>query len=166
MPLVLIKTESLFDYRFDSETLFSDLTAKAQETLSQIKYTTHFQKGETVFAAGDLPQRLYILRKGNAQMLPGSETNNEQEARPIEPNEILGLTEIVANLPYETTAEATEPCEVEVINREDFIRFLREEREVCFRLAHLLALNLQKSYKLLCLQSFETPFKELINGSQ
>lgn len=158
MPLELKKIGGFFDARFDSDSLFRDLTAHAEESLSRIKHTAHFQKGETIFAAGDLPRCLFVLRKGNARELSYSESNNEQIISQVKPNEILGLTETLANLRYETTVEAISTCEVEFISQEDFMRFLREEGEVCFRLAHLLALNLQKSYQALYLQTFKKNF--------
>ncbi len=72
----------------------------------------------------------------------------------IEQGEIIGLTESLAEIPFETEIEIFSDCLLEYISREDFIAFLQEERKVRFRLARLLASNLRKSYEIFCFSAF------------
>ena len=41
-----------------------------------------------------------------------------------EPGEVLGLSATVSGKPYELTAETIDPCQVNFVKREDFLRFL------------------------------------------
>jgi CRP-like cAMP-binding protein len=91
-----------------------------------------------------MPCCIYLLVKGKVQLL----LNGKDVIQFIEPDEIFGLTEAIANLPYEMNAETSSTCLCECIGREEFIRFLQTEPEVCFRLVQMLGLNLQKSYQL------------------
>ena len=43
-----------------------------------------------------------------------------------EPGEVLGLSATVSGKPYELTAETMDPCQVNFVGREDFLRFLKE----------------------------------------
>jgi len=127
--------------------LFCDLTPESLEALAHIKQTKQLQKGVSFFAAGDTPRYIYLLVKGEAQLFFNDNLKGIDIARLIKPNEIVGLIEMILNLPYETDARTITSCICENIGREDLIRFLHEEPEVCFRLVQLLSLNLQKSYQ-------------------
>lgn len=131
-----------------ADNLFYGLTAKSCASLAKIKQTNKFHKDETFFSTGEMPCRVYVLREGEARIILNT-AQNMTANRPIEPNEIIGLTETITNLPYEMKAEAVTSCLCECIRREDFIRFLHDEPEVCFRLFETLGLNLQKAYKFL-----------------
>ena len=139
-----LEPEYLFPILADN--LFSGLTAESLASLAKIKKTKKIRKG-VIFSVGQMPCCIYVLREGEAQIVL-NDPENMPTARPVEPKEIIGLTEAVANMPYEIKVEAVTSCLCECIRREDFIRFLHSEPEVCFRLAEILSSNLQKSYKL------------------
>jgi CRP/FNR family transcriptional regulator, cyclic AMP receptor protein len=56
-----------------------------------------------------------------------------------EPSEVLGLSATVSGKPYELTAETIDPCQVNFVKRENFLRFLHEHSDVCFRVAEQLS---------------------------
>jgi CRP/FNR family transcriptional regulator len=56
-----------------------------------------------------------------------------------EPGEVLGLSATVGGKPYELTAETVDPCQVNFVKREDFLRFLKEHSEACLRVAEQLS---------------------------
>jgi CRP-like cAMP-binding protein len=141
------KVKSEYFFPLFADNLFCDLTTKSLKSLDTIKHTKRFQKGVCFFSRGDMPNFIYLLREGKAELLLNDKLNDINIARLIEPDEIFGLTETIVNLPYETGAQTITSCICECIGREDFIRFLQDAPEVCFRLTHLLALNLQKSYR-------------------
>ena len=135
-------------YPLSADQLFGDLMPKSLELLNKIKQTKRLRKKICLFSIGDLPRAIYLLREGRVQLLSSDKSNNENFTRLIEPNEIFGLTESFANLPYESCAETITPCVCDFIERSDFIHFLMNEPKVCFRLAQLLALSFQKNYRI------------------
>ncbi len=143
-----IRVKIKYFYLPSADDLFCDLTPESLASLEKIKQIKRLRKEARVFSTGDLPVGIYMLREGRAQLHLNDESKEERIARLIEPNAIFGLTEAFANLPYETDAETITPCLCEFIERADFIYFLQNEPEVCFRLARLLALNLQKADRL------------------
>lgn len=140
------KEESIFCNLISANCLFCDLSPEALESLARIKNMIRVQKGVFIFARGDIPSCVYILLDGQAQLV----TKDGKPVCLVEPNEILGLTEMITSLPCQMNAETITPCICERINQEDFIAFLQDEPEICFRLAQLLGLNIQKRYKSLC----------------
>lgn len=141
------ETTSAFANLISSDNLFYNLSPKTLQSLSLIKHAAYFQKGARLFTKGDSPEGIYILLKGQAQLLLEVDSNNRNFARFAEANEMLGLIEVLADIPYKTSAETITSCTFEFIGREDFIDLLRTEKEVCFRLARLLGLNIQKIQK-------------------
>lgn len=141
------KLEPGYFFPILADNLFCGLTVKSLAFLAKIKKTKRIREGGKLFSAGEMPCAVYLLREGQAHLFV-NDSRNTQSARPIELNEILGSTEVIANLPYGMTAETITSCLCECIRREDFIRFLYDEPDVCFRLLQTLSLNLQKSYQL------------------
>jgi len=59
---------------------------------------------------------------------------------------VLGLSASESGKPYELTAETVDPCQVNFVKREDFLRFLRENSDACLRVAE----QLSEKYKTAC----------------
>lgn len=138
--------EYLFGNGFCADMLFCNLPPKSLEFLTRVKHKKQFQKGTAVISEGDLPQCVYVLLRGQAQVLLKKKLNEQTVVRFVEPNEIFGLTEAISNSPFEISVETISPCLFEIIARRDFISFLHNDSSVCFRLVQLLGFNIQKSY--------------------
>ena len=142
------KPNSEYFFPIFADNLFCGLSPKSLAALSRIKQTKLFPKGSYFFSRGDLPCCIYLLREGRAKLFLNNKSKNIHIARTIEPDEIFGLTEAISKLPYETSVGTVTACVCESIDRDNFIRFLQAEPEVCFRLARTLGANLHKSYEL------------------
>lgn len=143
--LIVAKSKIGYSFPLSADSLFSDLSPKSLEFLNSLKKTKRFRKGAVVYTAGEMPSGFYLLLKGRIQL----QSNDLCAIHSIEPSVIFGLTETIADVPYEINAETLTPCVCEYIGREDFIRFLRDEPELSFRLLRQLALNLQKNCQTL-----------------
>jgi CRP/FNR family transcriptional regulator, cyclic AMP receptor protein len=55
------------------------------------------------------------------------------------PGEVLGLSATISGEPYEVTAETSEPCQINFVKRDHFLRFLKDNVEVCFKVAEQLS---------------------------
>lgn len=140
------KEKSIYGHLLSANCLFCDLSSEALESLARIKNMIQFQKDVFIFTRGEIPSCVYILLEGQARML----SEDDKPLRLVKPDEIMGLTEMIGDLPCQVDVETITPCVCESINEEDFIAFLKDQPEVCFRLAQLLGLNVQKRYKTLC----------------
>jgi CRP/FNR family cyclic AMP-dependent transcriptional regulator len=58
-----------------------------------------------------------------------------------EPGEVLGLSASVSGKPYEFTAQTLDPCQVNFVKREDFLRFMKENSDACFKVAEQLSVK-------------------------
>jgi CRP/FNR family transcriptional regulator len=48
------------------------------------------------------------------------------------------LSATISGKPYEVTAETIDPCQVNFVKRDDFLRFLKDDVEACFKVAEQL----------------------------
>jgi len=126
--------------------LFGALSPAAQEALRAVKRAKDFAAGANVFTKGEIPSAIYILVRGEAQIV---RHGGGAAVCPATPGEIFGLTETLSNLPYETSLKTGAPCRFEYIRRAPFLNFLRNEPAACFRLLEIAAANLQQLYRFL-----------------
>jgi CRP/FNR family transcriptional regulator len=59
----------------------------------------------------------------------------------VRAGEVLGLCAALSDGPYEVTAETLEPCQVNFVRREEFLRFLSAHGEASLRVAQQLSSN-------------------------
>src|SRR6185312_10817722 len=97
------------------ERLFCNLPTAALEQLNSIKSTATY------------PKSAILSSEGKTIMLKLAGTG-----------ELLGLSAVVSNLPYEVTAELAEAAQVNFIPRDAFLKFLRDNSDVAIRVAEQL----------------------------
>lgn len=127
--------------------LFSELSAEKFRTIAEKSRKIHFKKGNNILSHGKLPECVYILSRGKAEISTNF-NEKKQNVRLILEDEIIGLPEILGNFPTETSVETLTDCECECIPCELFVNLLLEEPKICLRLLKIFSENLQKSYKL------------------
>lgn len=138
-------SDQFFGTAFLADDLFRSLAPEVEERLFAARRRKHFGANELIIARAEKPCLIYLLRQGTAQIV----YHDEQPARLLAQNEILGLTEALSNLPCEITVRTVSPCSFDCITHDDFLEFLQNEPEVCFRLLQILGTNLQKLFRLL-----------------
>jgi CRP/FNR family cyclic AMP-dependent transcriptional regulator len=131
-----------------SENFFCSLPGGALKALDRVKFTSGYPKGAVLFSEQEAPRGVYILCKGRAKLSMTSSEGKSVILRLADPGEVLGLHAVVSNQPYQASAETLEPCEVNFVRREDFLRFLRENPEASLRAAQ----QLSQSYQMACEQ--------------
>lgn len=129
-----------------SEGFFCQLPQEALQELESIKLTNIYPKGAVLFFEGQAPRGVYMLCRGRVKLSVCSADGKQLILRIVEPGEMLGLSSVVSNLPCKATAETLETCQVNFIKKEDFLRFLRERPEGCFRVAEHLSRNYHTAY--------------------
>ena len=67
---------------------------------------------------------------------------------------MLGLNAAVSGIPHETTAETGQPCQLNFVKRDDFLKFLTEHGDACLHAAIHLSRECQQAYQHL--RSFVT----------
>ena len=131
--------ESCLTCKLRADRIFCDLPATALQTLETIKYVAAYPPGAVLFVEGQMPRGIFVLCKGTVKPSINSPGGRTMIVELAEPGEVLGLSATISGKPYEVTAETLDPCQVNFVKRDGFLRFLKEDVQACFKVAEQLS---------------------------
>ena len=129
------------------KTLFCRMSAETMREMNMIRQTALYPQGAVLFVEGEMPRGLFILCSGEAKLTAGSRQGESIILRLAESGELLGLSSLIAALPYAATAETLTPSQVAFIPARKFQRFLRTHPDVALGVAEHLSMELHKSWE-------------------
>jgi len=134
--------------RWKSDGFFCELPPAAVRAFEGVKYTSTYPAGAVLFVEGQVPRGVYLLCKGRVKLAMSSPDGKAVILRIAEAGELIGLDSAISGGAYEITAEALEPCQVNFIKRDDFLRFVQEHHTACVNVTE----QLSKDYRAACFQ--------------
>ena len=138
-PYGLEIVESCITCKLRTDRLFCDLPESALQAFEHIKYAAAYPQGAVLFVEGQMPRGIFVLCKGSVKLSINSPSGRTVIVKLAEPGEVLGLSATISGKPYEVTAETLDPCQVNFVKREDFLHFLKDDVEACFKVAEQLS---------------------------
>lgn len=128
---------------------FCDLPKGPLEDMEKIKYASAFPQGAVLFVEGQSARGAYIICSGRVKLSTTSRDGKTLIVRIAEPGEVLGLHATVSGRPYELTAETLQPCQLDFIKRDDFLKFLQQHGDACLKAAQHLSQNCETAYEMI-----------------
>lgn len=128
------------------ERLFCHLPDDVLDELQTIKATSVYPKGALLCLEGQQARGVFVLCTGRAKLSTTSAEGKTIILRIAEPGEVLGLTAVVGDTPYEATVETLEPSQANFISRNDFIKFIETHPDVGMKVAQQLTHNCRCAY--------------------
>src|ERR1700676_5544768 len=138
--------ESCITCKLRADRIFCDLPEAALQAFEKIKFATAYPQGAVLFVEGQMPRGIFVLCKGSVKLSINSPSGRTMIVKLAEAGEVLGLSATISGKPYEVTAETIDPCQVNFVKRDDFLRFLKDDVEVCFKVAE----QLSEKYHIAC----------------
>jgi len=145
-PYGLEISDNCLNCNLRSDKFFCNLPPKALQAFDAVTSPTSYPKDATLFVEGQSPRGVFLLCTGRIKLTMGSAEGKVLILRVAEPGDLLGLSATISGVPYELTAETMEPCQVSFVRRDDFLHFLRDNTDACFRAAQ----NLSDRYDVAC----------------
>lgn len=87
-------------------------------------------KAETLFLQGDVPESVYVLRRGLVKLYRGAKPGRQATVRVVHPGELFGCTSLLCGAPYSLSAEGLRESELCVFSAAVFTGIL--DREAAF----------------------------------
>jgi CRP/FNR family cyclic AMP-dependent transcriptional regulator len=128
---------------------FCEMPPASLEELDKVKYASAYPQGAVLFVEGQAPRGVYMICRGRVKLSTTSRDGKTLILRIAEPGEVLGLHATVSGKPYELTAEALQPCQLDFIRRDDFLRLLQHHADACLNAAQHLSKNCQSAYEMI-----------------
>jgi CRP/FNR family transcriptional regulator len=148
-PYGLQITENCVICKLRHSGFFCDLPKQSVEDLDKIKYASAFPPGAVLFVEGQLPRGVYIICSGRVKLTTTSRDGKTLILRIAEAGEVLGLHGTVSEKPHELTAETLQPCQLDFVKRDDFLKFLQSHPDACLHAAQHLSQDCQSAYEMI-----------------
>ncbi len=125
--------------------LFSELDGPALEQLCRYAKGRKFKRGATIFSKGDPGNALYVVIGGTVKISISSADGRSAILNLIGEGESFGEIALLDGLARTTDAIANSSSEILVIDRRDFMPFVRSQASLAIKLIELLCTRLRWS---------------------
>lgn len=129
--------------RITSAVLFDSRSETLAKRIRELRKPGRYYAGSTIFRSGDAPEFAYILVNGFATVTFRPPGFSKHLVRRLHRDEVVGLTEIISGLPYETDLKTLTFCALDLISRDDLLTLLADEPDLSFHIAEILSFELQ-----------------------
>lgn len=129
-----------------TQDFFCSLSESGLQIFETLKISNAYPKGSTLFMEGQAANGIYMLCQGKIKLSTCSRDGKVIILRIAEAGEILGLSETVSDSAFEATAEVLEKCQVNFVRKDQFLRFLKQNPEVCFNAVKHLSHKYHSTY--------------------
>ena len=109
---------------------FCQLNPATLKDFNAVRSTATYPGGAVLYIEKQDSRGVFVLCAGEVKLTISSSAGKMLILRIAKPGEILGLMAVLANTPYEVTAETLHPCQVAFIRREDFLKLLAKHPEM------------------------------------
>jgi len=118
--------------------LFSQFKLDELNRLVSFLRVTRYPGRRVLFRKGDPGTNMMIVLEGRVQICTHSEEGKEFVVNIINPGEVFGEIALLDGSDRTADAVTMGPCEVMVLERRDFVPFLRDHPDACMRLLEVL----------------------------
>ena len=125
--------------------IFADLEPEAFEQLCRYAKHSTLKRGATLFSKGDPGNSLYAVISGTVKMSISSPDGRNAILNIVGPGEIFGEIALLDGQPRSTDAIANSNCELFVIDRREFIPFVKAQPALAMKFIELLCERLRST---------------------
>jgi CRP/FNR family cyclic AMP-dependent transcriptional regulator len=148
-PYGMELVEDCLSCKLCSEGFFCQLPKLVMATFQRLKFTLVHPAGATLFVEGQECRGIYIICKGRVKLSANSKDGQTMILKVAQPGEVLGLSATISGIPYETSAETGQPCQLNFVKRDDFLKFLAQHGDACMQAAIQMSRECQHAYQQL-----------------
>jgi CRP/FNR family transcriptional regulator, cyclic AMP receptor protein len=123
--------------------IFRDLEPEALDQLCRYAKHTVLKRGATLFAKDDPGNSLYAVISGTVKLSVSSPDGRNAILNLVGPGEVFGEMSVLDGQPRSADATANTNCEIFVIDRRDFLPFVRSQPTLAMKFIELLCVRLR-----------------------
>ncbi|MGY3793840.1 response regulator [Aquimarina sp. 433] len=103
---------------------------------------SNYKKGEVIYKEGDHSNKIYLILKGVVKTHKMDESGKELITTLYKPDDFLGFTSFMDNIPYQESATAVEETELAGVSKNELKDILAKSNNISLELMELLTDNL------------------------
>ena len=109
---------------------FYDFPPSLVDAMEQEAITTTYPTGAVLFAEGQAPRGVFIVRRGRVKLSISGSDGRTLILRIVDAGSPLGIAAVISRREYEATAETQEPSEISFLRQCDLLRLMRQHGEI------------------------------------
>ncbi len=133
--------QKIRDYFLDYEPIWRAISQSTTAKLRGHLVTTHYKKNDIIYREGTFPRGLYIIKSGIAKLHYINADGKEQIVYMLNMNEMYGYRSLFTELSSLFYITAVTNCEIEVIDKDNFLQKIRESQDLNAYFLKILALE-------------------------
>lgn len=126
---------------------FCGFSNSVLQSLNLASHKSTLPAGAILFVEGQTPRGLFILCSGKVNLSTSSREGKILILKTTEAGEALGLSATISGRGYEMTAETATPCQLNYVDRKEFLELLQSQIEVGVQTANCLSRDFQSAYR-------------------
>ena len=130
---------------FEHVPIFNSLNQDERLEIAEIASSRSFEKGETVYRAGDEGGTLFVLYTGRVKLFRLNAGGKEQVLRVVEPGDFIGELSLFSSLPLTDTAQVLEAATMCVLQGEQLKGLMAKYPSITFKVMDELSRRLEKA---------------------
>ncbi|MHB1022088.1 MAG: Crp/Fnr family transcriptional regulator [Acidobacteriaceae bacterium] len=123
--------------------IFCDLSPEPLADFDAISEVFHYPRGTLLFREGNIPQAVHVVCSGQIKIFCSSEDGKTLILKIAGPGDLLGLSAVISDSPYEASAETLEPTMLQRVRKREFLSFMGKHSECGLHAAKMLAQDYQ-----------------------
>ena len=120
-------------------TFFCSLGSAALKAFDQVSVASVYPGGSVLYVEGQTARGVFMICRGKAKLSIASRDGKSLITRVAHGGELLGVGSAILGAPYQATVETIEPCQIRHVKREEFVKFIRENADACYRVTEQLS---------------------------
>jgi len=124
--------------------LFKGLSKEELGKITGISAKESFKAGEEIFGEGEKGDKFYLILKGEVRISKIISGIGEEALRVLKKGEYFGEMSLIDDEPRSAHAIANTDVDLMVIDRNDFEKLLREDKELAYKLLWSLVRTLSQ----------------------
>lgn len=120
---------------------FAPLRADDIERLAARLEPVHVEAGEDIVRQGEIGDRCYLLRTGQAEVLLTTADGETRLLSARSAGDIVGETALLTDSPRNATVRATEPCDLLALGRADLQEVVDSDRDLALGMIEIVQLR-------------------------
>jgi CRP/FNR family transcriptional regulator, cyclic AMP receptor protein len=123
--------------------IFRDLESEALDQLCRYAKHTSFRRGATICSKGDPGNSLFAVISGTVKISISSPEGRNAILNLVGPGELFGEVSVLDGQDRSADATANTNCEIYVIDRRDFLPFVRSQPALAMKFVEILCARLR-----------------------
>ncbi|MGI6175176.1 MAG: Crp/Fnr family transcriptional regulator [Christensenellales bacterium] len=125
--------------------IFANLSREERLEIIEIASSRSFEKGETIYRAGDEGGTLFVLYTGRVKLYRLNASGKEQVLRLVEPGEFIGELSLFSSLPLTDNARSLEATTMCVLQGDRLKGLMAKYPSIAFTVMDELSRRLEKA---------------------